>query len=170
MHKVQCQILDTRHHKESFYWSIRCAPSPYLYNTTFDLAGSSCNSGSSSRYTSRSGMGVMAAKTTTGMRNTVAVHAMVVSESTMSCAWVSRTRPVWTIRMSTRVEAKQTVVDFPETPYEIVEEDRSEEKVEDAVEDHFLRGRDDVSAFGYTPTNGVEHRYEGNESCTANVA
>lgn len=88
----------------------------------------------------------------------------------MSCARVSRTRPVRAVRMSARVEAEKAIVDFPETPYEVVEEDGSEEKVEDTVEDHLLRRRDDVSAFGYTPTDGVEHRYEGNEGCTADVA
>lgn len=91
--------------------------------------------------------------------STVRVRAMNVSSSAK--------RP---IGVFTRVQSKRRIVDVPKSPDEVEQEQGAEDEIEDTVENHFARRRDDVPAFGHTPCDRVEHRDEGDEGGAAHEA
>lgn len=80
--------------------------------------------------------------------DTIATDGVPADAVTTTESCRARSSTMRTVGVFARVKAKQAVVGFPQAPYEVVEEDRTEDEVEDAVEDHLTGGRDDIATLG----------------------
>lgn len=68
------------------------------------------------------------------------------------------------------LEAEGRVLDVADAEDEEEQEERAEEKIKDAVPDHFRGGRDHVRALRASPCDRVEKRQEDDDTSAADVA
>lgn len=68
------------------------------------------------------------------------------------------------------MEPERTIIDSPQAEQEVVEEDRTEDEVKDAVPNHLGCNGNSISSFTKTPRDGVDQGDEGDETRAADVA
>ena len=73
------------------------------------------------------------------------------------------------IRYFARLKSEVVIFDILYRRKEPEKEDGPGEKVEDTVEDHFARHRDDVPTLSKTPANGIKYPDERNVACGKTV-